>query len=336
MKIKTFVSQADAVRAGSNDWGHHSIELDVEKLSEAQREALASLMERHEHIDLPVALLDTLVSRINEEVAALAEAEAGRKRLAEEEQARRDRSVGRLQAAHKDNPNALVHCPAAMGTEMGPCRVCGKSFRAEDTWSPTVEVMQVAPDTLGVLAKDRAAKLNVEARAVAATRAADHEDACAAKRKAKDLAEKEWHNDFFNLASTLEQKERAADDLLGEKERNQIVRDWLFGGMEEIPRYTRREATDLDHDAYCPGQRFVAWNTRDAEELPAEEYKSLKAIRAAVEALVAASPYLADAEVTVREHVGECTGCGATLVVFGALVEFLTPAGNRCTREFSL
>jgi hypothetical protein len=92
---------------------------------------------------------------------------------------------------------------------------------------------------------------------------------------------------------------RWSEGLLPEKELLARVRDVVFAGLADWPRYVRIVDSDLWHDEHCM-QAVPIYSTEDADELTADEYTALDTFR------VQAPP---GATVEAREHVGYCAGC---------------------------
>lgn len=98
-------------------------------------------------------------------------------------------------------------------------------------------------------------------------------------------------------------QERWADELLPSSELKDAMREWLFRGIGDLPRYQRITADDVCVCEYGDGD--VEFEVEDATELSEASYGVLKQIRQALAKL----PDGATGVATPRLHKAECSRC---------------------------
>ena len=284
------IQAARAVRAGKATSGRHEISLspqDLDTLSNAQREALARVLERDEGI-LYGAIEPTVaeVVRLLECRVADAETEAreAQTKLAtyreECEAMIRDRRIrGRA-------PNLAIGWPYS-----------GSVKGAEGAWAEYAALPEVVAWQAEIDEANAAEQAADRERREAATRA---QEATALAEAAAETQYQEASAEMVRVHGSPSQRERLEADLLPEDERDLLVHDLVFAALAEFPRYRRLVKTDAPHAEGCGENPFDAeFSSGNETELTDAQWVALQAIRAAVPAAV----------VTPRWHKVVCREC---------------------------
>lgn len=110
-------------------------------------------------------------------------------------------------------------------------------------------------------------------------------------------------------------RERWAESFLPESEIKDAMREWLFKGLSDLPRYQKLTKTDVCECEY--GEGDVEFDVRTAKALPESAYAVLKQIRNAFKE----PPAGAVVTITPQEHVAVCNDCNQTLSRLSVRVE---------------
>jgi hypothetical protein len=140
---------------------------------------------------------------------------------------------------------------------------------------------------------------------------------------------------LLELRGTASQLERYDAGLLPDDELFALARTVLFAPFAGFRRWVKLAPADLMHRRGCHGD--VAFETRSAPDLNAEEWAMFKTIRDVV--FEANDNVLREhhtsGDVSIVEHAGTCAVCGAQVFARSASVR-IEWAGRPLSREYSL
>lgn len=156
------------------------------------------------------------------------------------------------------------------------------------------------------------------------------------RNAAAAAAERAMYETVLRDALTAEQWERYEAGVLPTAERDDAMREMLFAGAD-LPVYAPLTNGDLEHDEDCndPRARYdvAKHSSIDALALTAEQFATVKRIRAAFERL---PKHASAVELQYREHRASCGDCTAEDVTrLGARVQ-LRVNGRTYSREFAV
>lgn len=310
MKAIINVDPRAALQRGLNNQGDYEIEFAPADLTEAQRNELARrpvqngafiANERGDGLAIATADIDALKMILDERIASklqrdLEHAEAAARELAEAE---RRAAIWAAEPAENHVVRGLSHygwrwevsyplMHSAVNSRDMTIRVAG-------TMPAVREAIDDAESLVFWLQLDQAAGEIIERReAEARKEAAEAEKARAAERRTEQLAA--WVVEH----GTRNQRERLDAGVLPESEIVDAIRAQAFAPLDGEARYKKLKASDVcGGDDYESGYHSVDFDSEDAEELTADEWDYLTALRERMPC----------AAITVRRHTAECGTC---------------------------
>lgn len=318
MKVNVYIDRSAAILAGREVFGVQQVDLDLDGLSQEQRAAVASAPIKDGVPDLTVPV-GYLPDDLNPKRPVLAEAEAlpwlewrveALRAIAAQtakEKAAFEASVERFIEWAREQPaeaflkrrfpgvsELSVGYPEKGGAQDAPALP-----RDRNTNGVPKRIREALADQMAqaqILADAR----NAEAARAEQARAAERE--AAEQRRAQQIAA--WVAEHMDDNA----RERFALGLLSEKEILDGMRDAVFRCMDDVPRYRRIGADDLDHEETCYGDPpKISCETENAKDVDAATFDAFRLIRDAAPK---------DSTLCLVRHTCTCDECDARLVRF--------------------
>lgn len=342
MKINVKINQEDAIKAGSNQFGILEVEVDISKLSPAQREMLAEEINNRDKVlyGCRVASEDAIINFLQAEVElAILRTTEDARRLAEEinrvlamsdekfdkentswwwdhskveEDPRVQQRLMERTEREAARRQSIISGLLAINDAREFLTASNKYFYRypSTTWIETPEIINKrAIALLWCEARNQEERLKSEAEAAAAR-----------ERKENQLSA------WVLQHGTDNQKARQALGLLPEDEVINCIRDQVFLLLtrDGFERYERMTAADVCECEY--GACDVEFEVDDATELTADQYTSYERIKcSAPEA----------ANIQARVHKGKSERCEVTLIRCSVLVTVVV-GELTLSREYTL
>ena len=299
MKIKVYVFQEAAVRAGENRYGDMEVDVDVSKLTEDQRQMLIQKAVQDSYSKLLLVggaateeeVVRTLDIFLAKEAAEKAEYEAERKEW-------------------------LDHYLAMSQDEFNRADLLWSGSRGEALGAPELAGRRQIRDAARKAEAEAKRKANAEAEAEAEAKRkakAEAEAEAEAERKVKAQVRAQQISDWVAQYGSQNQQQRHAAGLLPEDEVSKAIESRIYAALEGYALYETLKASDVCEcednvfDRYCK----VSFDVYPAHAATAEEWEMMKEIRNAIP----------QAQIVLREHVGEGSDCDGKVVRRGIQVK---------------
>lgn len=318
IRIVVQVDAAAAARAGLAESGRHEVELsqaDLDGLSPAQREALAQRLTRGEGLYGAVAPTVAEVGRLLRQEVERTEAD---QRAEAEQLAEFVADCAAVLAARKtwgSPPDLHIDWPYGGQAQDSP----RQRHLAELAGQPEVQAWQAEIDVINE-AQQRA---DAEEKAARAAQAA-------AKQRAAQEAEERYQlaaAEIVRSHGNANQGGRLEAGALPDEERDALVRDMVFAGLDGLDRYARLVRGDAPHAEDCDAEGAdVEFDVHDQEELAAAQWDALQALRERAPE---------GAAITVRRHEAACAGDDCPIGVRWSLRVAVEWHGRTLSREYA-
>lgn len=368
MQIQVFLDMGDAIAVSSDSHGLLPVEVELDKLSQVQREMLANLVNQPRnpaYVQNNVRLagggqeyaprvrrpgLAGLLEALDDMVLALQQKAHLKEKLDREAAARQEQSLVReLAEARKwsrqysmrqdeQSEAKLVRWYANTVDTRLECPVCGRRFEVEEIYLSAMAnlLTENVQESIKELAMDR----RIERLVCGFDR---HVAGCKAKAETKKLLEGELQALFVTYA-TDEQMERFHAGFVGDVELRQTVAKALFkpmrglagvaedyvqyGRVKDVQTAERIEHDEIQHEEYCETDKLNC-RIKSAQYLSSEQFRFFQLVKAAYR-----GPQGFAVKQEARFVCCDCNQCEGYLVGFHVLVTLTSPLGQEFSRRF--